>query len=240
MEQETQAEAGLSATGSLILEWAAQRHIRRRRDDHSYGHPDGHWAEQWGGYCQERGIRESDAVFQVMDVAKAAADCREQWRYWKYLDEQVQQAAERYVARGPKTAAIRDDDRKRFEDPNSEWAQVKRILAARVNPIGYANWVERTCQVDRDSTGLQVWVPDEVTQDWLEHEYAGYIGEALATIGGLRVQYTRQHENSNRRASCPPDEEAGATSGEIACANPEHAIVTCRNETADCIAPGPN
>jgi hypothetical protein len=98
---------------------------------------------------------------------------------------------------------------------------MKRTLAARVNPIGYANWAERTCQIGRNGTGLRVWVPDERTQDWLEYEYAGYISEALATIGGLGVQCTRQHENGNRGALCPPDEEAGTTSGEIARANLE-------------------
>ena len=228
IEQQTQAEAGMSAPALLILEWAAQRHIRRRRDDHSYGHPDAHWAEQWGVYCQERGIREPDEVLQVMDVAKATADRREQWRYWKYLDEQVQQAAERYVAPDPHPTTTPEPELTcPVEDPNTEWAHVKRILAARLNPIGYANWVERTCQIGWDSTGLLVWVPDEVTRDWLEHEYAGAISEALATVGCVSVQYTRRHDNSTPGATCPPDKQPGDTSGEIACANPEYAIVPC-------------
>jgi len=51
-EEEAQAEIGLSATALWIVEWAGERHIRRRRDDRSYGHPDAHWAEQWGVSCQ--------------------------------------------------------------------------------------------------------------------------------------------------------------------------------------------
>ncbi len=84
----------MNATAALILEWAGERHIRRRRDDRSYGGPDVHWAEEWGLYCVERGIRERDLVFQLTDSAKAAADSHDHWRFWKYLDEQVQQVDE--------------------------------------------------------------------------------------------------------------------------------------------------
>ncbi len=52
-------------------------HIRRRRDDQNDGGPDPHWCLTWGQYCEERGIRDLEAVFQVMDGAKAMAERRE-------------------------------------------------------------------------------------------------------------------------------------------------------------------
>jgi len=45
-------------TAALIVEWAAERHIRHRRDDRSYGGPDPHRAAQSALYCEERGISE--------------------------------------------------------------------------------------------------------------------------------------------------------------------------------------
>jgi hypothetical protein len=197
LEKETQAKGEPSTTAALIIQWAADRHVRRRLDDRSYGSPDAHWAAAWGLYCEERGICEQQGVFEVMDSAKSAADSREQWRFWKYLDEQVQQAAERYVAPAPPASAIPGPVLiQPVEDPHSEWAQVKRRIAERINPDGYANWVELTCQVGWNGPCLLVWVPDEVTRDWLENEYAVHITEALASLGYAGVEYTRQPEHS--------------------------------------------
>ena len=140
----------MTTAAALIFEWASERRIRRRRDDRSYGSPDVHWAEEWGTYCEERGICQRDAVFEVMDGAKAGADGREQGRFWKYLNEQVQHAAERCAAAvaqvqpRPQQVAVQPD-----EDSRSEWARVKSILASRLDAIAYANWIARTYQVGR-------------------------------------------------------------------------------------------
>jgi hypothetical protein len=138
-----------SPTSALIERWAIDRHIRRRRDDQSYGGPDPHWCSTWARYCDEWGIRAPEAVFEVMDRAKSMADMREQWRFWKYLDEQVQLAAERCGASRPRQApaSFAPDTPRPVEDPDSEWAQVKSQLKNRLHPVAYANWIEPTCQV---------------------------------------------------------------------------------------------
>jgi len=177
---------------SLIIEWAAVRHVRRRRDDRSYGGPDLHRAVTWRSYCAEKGINDRSAVFQVMDRAKAAADLREQWRYWKYLDEQVQYAAEQYLPQIVEPVKLPQSVMAQpVEDEGSEWAQVKGLIARRVNPVGYANWIKPTAQVGRIHTKLIVWLPDEATRDCLEKKYAEYISEALADLGSLTIEYTR-------------------------------------------------
>jgi hypothetical protein len=182
----------LSPTGAMIEDWASNRHIRRRRDDQSYGGPDRHWCRTWGQYCEERGIHSSESVFQVMDRAKLMADRREQWRFWKYLDEQVQLAVER--CSGGRQDQFRlgssPDTLRPVEDPNSEWARVKSQLKSRLNPIAYGNWIEQTCQLRRDGTILLVWLPDHTTRDWIEQEYSTLITEALCSIGPFTVKYS--------------------------------------------------
>jgi hypothetical protein len=176
----------------LIDRWASDRHIRRRRDDQGYGGPDAHWCATWGQYCEERGIHDPETVFQVMDRAKSMADRREQWRFWKYLDEQVQLAVERYRAAGQDLvrASSAPDLPRAVEDPDSEWARVKSQLKSRLNPVAYANWIERTCQLRRDGTTVLVWLPDHTTRDWIEQEYSVLITDALSSIGPFTVKYT--------------------------------------------------
>ena len=181
-----------SSTGALIERWAADRHIRRRRDDQSYGGPDPHWCLTWGQYCEEWGIQDPEAVFQVMDHAKSMADRREPWRFWKYLDEQVQLVVERRgaVRQDQVRAASAPDIPRPVEDPDSEWARVKSQLKGRLHPVAYANWIEETCQIRRDGMTVLVWLPDPTARDWIEQEYSNLITEALSSIGPFTVKYT--------------------------------------------------
>ncbi|HZT32979.1 MAG TPA: DnaA N-terminal domain-containing protein [Bryobacteraceae bacterium] len=120
------------------------------------------------------------------------ADRREPWRFWKYLDEQVQLAVERCSASPPRRApaSFASDTPRPVEDPDSEWARVKSQLKGRLHPVAYANWIEETCQVRRDSTTVFVWLTDPTARDWIEQEYADLIAEALSSIGPFTVQYT--------------------------------------------------
>jgi hypothetical protein len=180
-----------SPTGALINRWASERHIRRRRDDQSYGGPDPRWCATWGQYCEERGIQDPQTVFQVMDRAKSMADRREQWRFWKYLDEQVQLAVERCNGsrQAPMGAPSPPNVPRPVEDPASEWARVKLHLKSRLHPVAYANWIEQTCQLRRDGTTVLVWLPDPTARDWIEQEYSTLITDALDRIGPFTVKY---------------------------------------------------
>jgi len=111
-------------------------------------------------------MHDPETVFQVMDRAKSMADRREQWRFWKYLDEQVQLAVERCSTdRQDQVRASSEPDTPRpVEDPDSEWARVKSQLKSRLNPVAYTNWIEQTCQIRRDGTTVLVWLPDHTTR----------------------------------------------------------------------------
>ena len=116
------------------------------------------------------------------------ADGREQWRFWKYLDEQVQLAVERCSSDRPDQvrASCAADRSRPVEDPDSEWARVKSQLKSRLNPVAYANWIEQTCQIRCDGTIVLVWLPDHTTRNWIEQEYSTLITEALCSMARLR------------------------------------------------------
>jgi hypothetical protein len=102
------------------------------------------------------------------------ADRREQWRFWKYLDEQARLAVERYTAgrQDQVRSSSAPDTPRPVEDPDSEWARVKSQLKSRLNPVAYANWIEQTCQLRCDGTTVLVWLPDQTNRDWIEQEYS--------------------------------------------------------------------
>jgi chromosomal replication initiation ATPase DnaA len=76
---------------------------------------------------------------------------------------------------------------------------MERLLAEKVSPVAYGNWIEPTCQVGRNLTTILVWVPDDITRDWLENEYAAYIDQALVSVGPFKIEYTRDRTNSRIR-----------------------------------------
>jgi len=52
------------------------------------------------------------------------------------------------------------------------WDQIKNKLSAKISPEAYANWVVRTMFDSFDRGVLRVSVPDQLTKDWMEQEYA--------------------------------------------------------------------
>jgi len=62
------------------------------------------------------------------------------------------------------------------------WDQIKQYLEAKVSFDAYQNWIQRTGLLTQDGTTLRVAVPDDVTKDWLEQEYADDIVSAIRTL----------------------------------------------------------
>jgi chromosomal replication initiator protein len=71
-----------------------------------------------------------------------------------------------------------------FENP---WEQIKIRLAARISSQAYQNWVMRTRFESLEGGVLRVKVPDQVTKDWMEQEYAEDIRAVVKELG-LDVQ----------------------------------------------------
>ncbi|MGD1090512.1 MAG: chromosomal replication initiator protein DnaA [Bryobacteraceae bacterium] len=61
----------------------------------------------------------------------------------------------------------------------NSWEQIKARLAAKIGAQGYENWVQRTKFESAEGGSLRVTVPDQVTKDWMEQEYAEDISKAI-------------------------------------------------------------
>src|SRR5258705_5951175 len=62
---------------------------------------------------------------------------------------------------------------------SNEWEQIKARLTTKVPPRAYNDWVLRTVFEKSEGTWLRVSVPDQVTKEWMEQEYAEDIRQAI-------------------------------------------------------------
>ena len=63
---------------------------------------------------------------------------------------------------------------------SNEWEQIKARLTTKVTPRAYNDWVMRTVFEASEGSWLRVSVPDQVTKEWMEQEYAEDIRQAVA------------------------------------------------------------
>src|SRR5579872_4357261 len=62
------------------------------------------------------------------------------------------------------------------------WDQIKARLAGKISSQAYQNWVMRTVFEAADGGVLRVAVPDQMTKDWMEQEYAEDIRTSLREL----------------------------------------------------------
>src|SRR5947207_1468332 len=62
------------------------------------------------------------------------------------------------------------------------WDLIKAKLAERIAPQEFQNWVMRTELDSLDGGSLRVQVPDQVTKDFIEQEYAGHIHSMIQEL----------------------------------------------------------
>jgi chromosomal replication initiator protein len=67
------------------------------------------------------------------------------------------------------------------------WEQVKQHLRAKVSNAVYDNWLSKTDFRRTDRATLYVAVPDDMTRQWMQQEYAG---EVWSTIRDLDLPFT--------------------------------------------------
>jgi len=88
------------------------------------------------------------------------------------------------------------------------WEQIKRLLAGRLSNAAYQNWFSRTALLGEDNSGLRVAVPDEVTRQWLQQEYAGEIWSVIHELGFACQQVTYEIVSSPAALSAPAGGDA--------------------------------
>jgi len=52
------------------------------------------------------------------------------------------------------------------------WEQIKARLTTKISGRAYEDWVTRTAFEREEGGSLRVTVPDQVTKEWMEQEYA--------------------------------------------------------------------
>src|SRR5438105_4852219 len=63
------------------------------------------------------------------------------------------------------------------------WENIKKLLATKISSAAFENWLLRTAFLRLEGGMLWVTVPDEITKEWLQQEYAGEIWSAIRDIG---------------------------------------------------------
>jgi chromosomal replication initiator protein len=62
------------------------------------------------------------------------------------------------------------------------WDQIKSRIASKISPQDFQNWFMRTSFEGTDGKILRVTVPDQVTKDWMEQEYAEEIRHSIREL----------------------------------------------------------
>jgi chromosomal replication initiator protein len=97
------------------------------------------------------------------------------------------------------------------------WEQIKQYLESKIGPEAFQNWILRTTFLGQDNRVLRVSVPDNVTKDWLEQDYANHIQTAIAKLA-LPVENVRyelaseQVRHDTHQASAPDDHAISSAS----------------------------
>jgi len=75
---------------------------------------------------------------------------------------------------------------------SNQWEEIKARLATRISSRAYEDWVQRTVFDSSEDGALRVAVPDHVTKEWMEKEYAEDVRTSIRELNlpVERVIYT--------------------------------------------------
>jgi chromosomal replication initiator protein len=78
------------------------------------------------------------------------------------------------------------------------WEQVKTRISSRISAEAYQNWLSKTVFLKTEGGQLWVGVPDRVTKDWIEQEYAAEIASLTSELklNVTQVFYEIQHNGA--------------------------------------------
>jgi chromosomal replication initiator protein len=98
----------------------------------------------------------------------------------------------------------------------NSWDLIKAKLAERIAPQEFQNWVMRTSLESLDQGSLRVQVPDQVTKDFIEQEYAEQIRSAILELNlpVEKVVYLPHVETRAAAADSPSSSSSSSSSAE--------------------------
>ena len=88
------------------------------------------------------------------------------------------------------------------------WEQIKTRLAAKISSQAFQNWVCHTAFAGGDGGTLRVVVPNQVTKDWMEQEYAGDIRDAIRELDLPVETIVYLHDASPPEPTAAPERSA--------------------------------
>jgi len=93
------------------------------------------------------------------------------------------------------------------------WDLIKAKLAERIAPQEFQNWVMRTSLESLDQGSLRVQVPDQVTKDFIEQEYAEQIRSAILELNlpVEKVVYLPHVETRTAAADSPSSSSSSSS-----------------------------
>ena len=62
------------------------------------------------------------------------------------------------------------------------WDKIKQLLGAKISNAAYDNWLTKTAFERVDRGVIWVSVPDEITKEWMQQEYAGEVWSAIREL----------------------------------------------------------
>ena len=62
------------------------------------------------------------------------------------------------------------------------WDQVKEMISKKISVQSYDSWLSRTAMKSADGSVMSVTVPDEVTKEWMQQEYASEVWTAVREL----------------------------------------------------------
>jgi chromosomal replication initiator protein len=62
------------------------------------------------------------------------------------------------------------------------WDRIKEVLAAKISNDSYENWLSKTSFLKENEGVLWVVVPDEVTREWIQQEYASDVWSSIRDL----------------------------------------------------------
>ncbi len=101
-----------------------------------------------------------------------------------------------------------------MDSGSNVWDQIKARLATKISSQAYENWIMRTSFEGLDQGVLRVMVPDQVTKDFMEQEYAEDIRGVVRDLN-LSVQSIQYSQRSTHFPQPSTPADAGFTTEPI-------------------------